>query len=204
MVLSMGALSLASSIESEQPGLAVTMDAELGAYLTDSTGRALYVQRDQSGCSEGCLEDWTPFIGAELSIDANVEMSKVGEVLLVSGEHQVTYSGYPLYYYNHDKTPRETNGHTLDNHWFLVSVDGLIIETNESEDSDDLYSELMSEGSVAFSATCAACHGRSGEGGAGPALAGHFLIRDTNFLLGVILDGIAGMPPHRELLNDRE
>lgn len=76
--------------------------------------------------------------------------------------------------------------------------------TEETAPAEETLDVLMEEGREVFLRTCNACHGSQGQGGVGPALDGHFLLRDTGFLVGTILNGIQGMPPHRDILNDRE
>lgn len=74
----------------------------------------------------------------------------------------------------------------------------------ESVAAEETLEVLMTEGREVFLRTCYACHGPQGQGGVGPALDGHFLLRDTRFLVRTILNGIQGMPPHRDILTDRE
>lgn len=125
----------------EANGLTVAQKEEVGAYVADSDGRALYVllgTRQQDGqqgadaarCTGPCLEAWPPFRaqGAP-GAGPNVDASKVGTTSS-GGIQQVTYAGWPLYYYEADRVPMSTSGHgTTDEfgEWSLISPEGELI-----------------------------------------------------------------------------
>ena len=54
--------------------------------------------------------------------------------------------------------------------------------------------EPNGQGAQVFVQECAACHGREGQGGFGPTLAGNDELGDAAFVIGRILGGGGGMP----------
>ena len=88
---------------------------ELGEFLTDSEGRALYlftndVEEGVSTCGGDCLVNWPAYTAAEpLTLPEGVD----GELTLVDtpdGVQTVGYNGIPLYYFAKDSEPGQTNG----------------------------------------------------------------------------------------------
>jgi predicted lipoprotein with Yx(FWY)xxD motif len=104
------------------------------AYLTDSSGRALYVlEGDDSGarCIGDCLRSWhavagtTPTSGA-----ADVQAPMIATVSRDDGTMQWTYNGHPLYYYDGDTGPGMYAGQAYADtygHWYLVRPSGEIM-----------------------------------------------------------------------------
>jgi mono/diheme cytochrome c family protein len=101
--------------------------------------------------------------------------------------------------------------------WLLAGGTGLILLTiglafrpnNNSQAGVALAApEVLAQGEVIYSETCAACHGPEGEGDVGPALNGsmHSWHHMDNQIRSVILDGRPGTPMvgHRGHLTDEE
>ena len=63
---------------------------------------------------------------------------------------------------------------------------------------------LMSNGRTIFAVNCSICHGRSGEGGQGVALAGNANLEDDLHVIDTILHGFGYMPPFAARLDDTE
>ena len=120
--------------------------ADLGAILTDRSGRTQYLftpdNRDVSNCSGVCAEFWPPLLtvgdptpGEGLSAD------QLGTILRDDGSTQVTYNGWPLYYFAFDTMPGDTNGQDSQDAWYVVSTHGGPIQTAalvETSDHADL------------------------------------------------------------------
>jgi len=101
--------------------------------------------------------------------------------------------------------------------WLLSGGTGLVLiaiglafrPSNNSQAGVALAApEVLAQGEVVYSETCAACHGPEGEGDVGPALNGsmHSWHHVDNQLRSVVRDGIpnTGMPAHGEHLTDQE
>lgn len=106
--------------------------APFGTYLVDGAGRSLYILEGERGmtmsrCTGACLGVWPPLHTA----GAPVAAAGVNPALLATvpmhGRPHVTYSGWPLYYYNRDRGPGDTTGqHVTDawGTWHLLSPTG--------------------------------------------------------------------------------
>lgn len=106
--------------------------ASVGTYLTDASGRALYMfERDRknaSMCTGACAKAWPPFAAsAPASADSSVRAAMVGTISRSDGGTQATYNGMPLYYYEDDEKPGDITGQGKNEFgglWYLVSPSG--------------------------------------------------------------------------------
>lgn len=110
------------------------VDVELsedGRYLVDSRGMALYrftLDTDRTPtCVEECSDLWPPFYGDPVAGEG-VDPDLAGNGERPDGSIQVTYGGFPLYFYSGDTEPGDTNGHGFNDVWFLVGPDGNPLE----------------------------------------------------------------------------
>jgi predicted lipoprotein with Yx(FWY)xxD motif len=113
--------------------LAMNAKQPFGEYLTDSSGRALYMfgrdMRNHTMCYDACAQVWPPLVSEGGSIRVrHVDKSLVGLIRRKDGQMQVTYKGMPLYYYIKDKgRPGSTTGqnvHDKFGSWYLVAPTG--------------------------------------------------------------------------------
>ena len=118
-----------------------------GAYLTDGSGRTLYIfakdKTSKSTCSGDCAKEWPPLTS---SGDATAKGSATGSMLgttsRADGTTQVTYAGHPLYFFEGDESAGDMNGQGEDDFgglWTAVTPAGSAITTSEpsSSPSDD-------------------------------------------------------------------
>jgi predicted lipoprotein with Yx(FWY)xxD motif len=101
-------------------------------YLTDSSGRSLYLwvpdTTTMSMCSGACAVAWPPLTttGAPTA-GIGVTASDLGTINRSDGTNQITYAGHPLYYYVGDKAAGQTNGEGSNGFgapWYLVAPSG--------------------------------------------------------------------------------
>lgn len=114
--------------------LAVATSDDHGVYLTDAEGRALYLfvadeGKQQSTCYDACAKAWPPYTtsGAPRAADARVQRALIGTTSRKDGVVQVTYGGWPLYYFVKDSEPNQTNGQDVKGfgaEWYLVTPEG--------------------------------------------------------------------------------
>ena len=111
----------------------------LGSYLTDADGLALYTfSRDVPGtsnCYEQCAVAWPPLLaeeGAELTAGEGVP-GELGTTQRDDGDVQVTYNGWPLYYWINDEAPGDTTGHNVGNVWAIAYPETLVFLGNSEE-----------------------------------------------------------------------
>jgi len=101
---------------------------KVGKYLADSKGMALYYfkndESEKSNCNGECLKNWPPFIAEHFKVPVGFDKNDFGTISREdSGEKQVTYKGYPLYYFVNDKAKGEVNGQGVKGIWFIVNTE---------------------------------------------------------------------------------
>ena len=114
----------AVSARAEGPTVKVMKKDGLGSYLTDGKGMTLYYfAKDtpgKSACTGACLEKWPALMkGASLSVMEGLDAKDFGAIANGGGK-QVTFRGYPLYYFFKDAAPGDTKGHGVNDIWFVV------------------------------------------------------------------------------------
>lgn len=145
-VLAGALVAFSSPALAQAPDAVVTVrtSPEYGQYLADSQGRALYAyEADVRGTDgreaatnclpdpgthpQSCVEVWPPF-KAEEPWPADVARADLLATLRrPDGALQVTYNGWPLYYYVRDTEPGQTEGQqvvSFDGAWFLLNPRG--------------------------------------------------------------------------------
>jgi predicted lipoprotein with Yx(FWY)xxD motif len=103
----------------------VKNDPKLGDYLVDAKGMTLYLfTKDTPGvtnCSGGCLKAWPALVAAGDLVAGPGVAGKLDVITRADdGSKQVTYNGYPLYYWAKDKAPGDTTGQGVGGVWFVV------------------------------------------------------------------------------------
>ncbi len=84
--------------------------SDYGPILFDGAGRALYAftrdARGRSRCSGDCARAWPPYVvRSGLRAGPGTRAGLLGTVRRADGSRQVTYAGWPLYYYVGDDAP---------------------------------------------------------------------------------------------------
>lgn len=107
----------------------VATSDEYGEYLTDKEGFALYLftqdTPNTSTCTGNCAQRWPPLIVAdEAMAGEGVDETLLGTTTRDDGTLQVTYNGWPLYYFADDEAPGDTTGHEVGDVWYLVTPEG--------------------------------------------------------------------------------
>ena len=119
-------------------GAATVNVADVGTFgqaLVDGEGRSLYLFTNDtqnsgaSSCTGNCLVNWPPlFTDGDPVAGEGVDASMLGTISLPDGTTQVTYNGWPLYYYKEDTAPGDANGQGVGDVWYLVSPTGEMIQ----------------------------------------------------------------------------
>jgi predicted lipoprotein with Yx(FWY)xxD motif len=119
-------------------GAATVNVAEVGTFgqaLVDGEGRSLYLFTNDtqnsgaSSCTGECLVNWPPlFTDGDPVAGEGVDAAMLGTITLPDGTTQVTYNGWPLYYYIDDTAAGDALGQGVGGVWFLVSPTGEMIE----------------------------------------------------------------------------
>lgn len=106
-----------------------------GVYLVDAAGRSVYLfkadtQGEKSTCYDGCAKVWPPVLTAgKPKVAGQAKAKLLGTIKRKNGATQVTYNGWPLYYFAKDQEPGDTKGqdvHGFGAEWYLLGPDGTV------------------------------------------------------------------------------
>jgi predicted lipoprotein with Yx(FWY)xxD motif len=109
-----------------------TKSGSTGAFLTNASGRAVYLWAkdgmNMSACSGACAAAWPPVPATgQLTAAGGAKASDLGTITRSDGTKQVTYDGHALYYFAGDSAAGQTNGQGSDSFgapWWLVAPTG--------------------------------------------------------------------------------
>ncbi len=94
------------------------------SYLTDGQGMALYLftkdMADLSTCQGACLTNWPVAYSDQLIIADGLDAKDFGAFVRTDGSKQLTYQGWPLYYFIKDTKAGDVNGEGASDVWFLI------------------------------------------------------------------------------------
>ncbi len=118
--------------------VAIAYNTEVGQALVGPTGMTLYTfTNDEPGvsnCSGDCLANW-PALTVE-SADALVAGDNVhgelGTITRDDGTLQVTYNGWPLYYWKDDTARGMTTGEGVGDVWYTVAPETVVASEDGS------------------------------------------------------------------------
>jgi predicted lipoprotein with Yx(FWY)xxD motif len=99
---------------------------KLGSYLVDDKGMTLYYftkdVADPNSCKDKCLAAWPVYDNETLQVPAELNAADFGRFQRSDGKMQLTYKGWPLYYYAPDKQPGDVKGEDVGHVWFVLKV----------------------------------------------------------------------------------
>ena len=115
-----------------------TMSSSGGKFLTNGSGRAVYLwekdSKNQSVCTGGCVAAWPPVTtSGPPTASGGVVTSDLGTITRSGGTKQVTYDGHPLYYFSGDTGSGQINGQGSTGfgaYWWLVAPSGSAITSS--------------------------------------------------------------------------
>ncbi|MFF0725732.1 hypothetical protein [Streptomyces sp. NPDC004134] len=113
---------------------------KLGTILVDEKGHTLYLfEKDKSTtstCDGACAKAWPPLLTSGTpKTEGSAKFKLVDTSKRSDGKTQVTYDGHPLYRFEGDSKPGDTNGQGLDQFgakWFVLDADGKEVKTGSS------------------------------------------------------------------------
>src|SRR3954452_10957462 len=142
-VLSISVMAVGALPASAQPAHASTTRAKLqvrsgklGRHIVDGKGFTLYLfEKDKGGkssCYGTCAKVWAPLMtSAKPSAGAGAVASKIGTTRRKGGRLQATYRGHPLYHYDDDHKPGQTEGEgskAFGAEWYVLAPSGKKID----------------------------------------------------------------------------
>ena len=105
-------------------------DSALGEIAVDENGFTLYVfipdDGGESTCYDQCATAWPPLEG-EAVASGSLDAALLGSSPRTDGAQQVTYNGWPLYYFAADTAPGDVAGQGVNDVWYVISPAGEVI-----------------------------------------------------------------------------
>jgi predicted lipoprotein with Yx(FWY)xxD motif len=109
-----------------------TATASGNTFLTDGSGRAVYLWVKDTGstsvCTGACTGAWPPVTATGTpTVSGSATASDLGTTTRSDGTKQVTYDGHPLYYFSGDSGAGTASGQGSDSFgakWWLVAPSG--------------------------------------------------------------------------------
>lgn len=138
IVLSLCLLTGTTFAQTAEAPISTAENEEEGEYLIDGAGMSLYLfkadtrgsdgQPAVSACNDGpCIGTWPPLLSDRPIGDDRVDANMLGVTARADGTKQVTYNGWPLYYYYEDYSPGDINGDDIESFgedWYLIGPHG--------------------------------------------------------------------------------
>jgi predicted lipoprotein with Yx(FWY)xxD motif len=114
-------------------------ETDLGEVLVGPDGFTLYVFTNDTGgesvCYESCAQLWPPVPG-ETPISSELDADMFGTTTRDDGSEQLTVNDMPLYWYQSDLEPGETNGQGFNGVWFVIDDGGSMVELSGAGSED--------------------------------------------------------------------
>jgi predicted lipoprotein with Yx(FWY)xxD motif len=110
--------------------IALATDPTLGSILVDGNGMTLYLftkdSPNNTTCYGKCATSWPPLLASagNPALAAGLDASKLGTVTRTDGTTQVTYNGWPLYYFAKDHKAGDVTGQGVGKVWYVVTPSG--------------------------------------------------------------------------------
>lgn len=109
-------------------------NSSFGSILVNQNNQTLYFfagdVTGESNCNGGCAEAWPPVIAdaADLNLTSNLNSSYFGNVSTADGQKQLTYKGWPLYYFSPEsdgvlEAPGAVEGDARGNVFYVAKPD---------------------------------------------------------------------------------
>ncbi|HEY4332290.1 MAG TPA: hypothetical protein VGM78_06965, partial [Ilumatobacteraceae bacterium] len=107
-------------------------DSSLGKILQTSDGKTLYMftkdTKGVSNCSGTCATNWPPLLGTPTNGDG-VDADDISTITRADGTTQVTYYGYPVYFFAADAKAGDVNGQGEGGLWYVLDGSGNPVKT---------------------------------------------------------------------------
>lgn len=121
----------------------ISQNSDFGEYLTDGNSISLYMfeldSKNVSNCSGNCLVEWPPYLidkNSKPLAGTGVNQSMLSTITRPDSTVQVTYNGWPLYYYKSEvNTPNVVNCQGISNSgglWFILRANGNVNFTTKN------------------------------------------------------------------------
>ena len=131
------AMAASAALHSSAPAVKAVSSAKFGKVLVGTNGKTLYRYTVDSKGMNRCTSDpacgkyWPPLLvksTAKPTAGTGVNASMLGTIKAKSGMRQVTYAGFPLYYFSGDAKAGQTSGEGFLKEWYVVNTKGALVK----------------------------------------------------------------------------
>ena len=120
---------------------------DLGKILVDSKARTVYLFKGDSGsmsaCTGACAAAWPPLLATGApTAGSGAKSSLLATTKRSDGASQLIYHGHPLYLYQGDTKPGDTNGQGVSAFgagWYALSANGAQVSKKASSSGGSYY-----------------------------------------------------------------
>lgn len=118
--------------------VSVIPNDDLGTILVGPNGMTLYLfTKDTPGvsnCVDQCATNWPPLTVASADdvVPGQVLPGELGTIKRADGSLQVTYNGWPLYYWKDDKAVGDATGEGVGDVWYTLSPETVVVKNSEA------------------------------------------------------------------------
>lgn len=131
------AMAATTAISSSAASVKAVDNAQFGTILVAANGKTLYrYTKDSKGVNrctadKACAPYWPQLLvkaTAKPVAGAGIKAALLGTIKAAHGMRQVTYAGFPLYYFSGDKAAGQMNGQGFQNQWYVVNTKGAFVK----------------------------------------------------------------------------
>jgi predicted lipoprotein with Yx(FWY)xxD motif len=135
--VAVGAATAATGTHAQKGTVRTAKSATFGTILVAANGRTLYrFTVDRKGvnrCSSDatCNKYWPPLLvkaSVKPTAGPGAKAALLGTIQAARGMRQVTYAGYPLYFFAGDSAAGQVKGQGIQSKWYVVNASGGLVK----------------------------------------------------------------------------
>ena len=128
-----GAAMAMSATHTSRGTVSAARRGTFGTVLVAANGKSLYRytpdSKGKSVCTGACVAYWPRLlVTSKPTAGSGAKASLLGTIKAANGKRQVTYAGWPLYFFVGDKSSGQEKGQGYDGTWYLVSPSGALVK----------------------------------------------------------------------------
>jgi predicted lipoprotein with Yx(FWY)xxD motif len=128
-------VAVSASAQNTTATVKAVSNKTFGTVLVAANGHTLYRftpdSKGVSTCTGSCATFWPPLLvkaGVKPTAGAGINAALLGTIKAAHGKAQVTYAGFPLYFFAADTAPGQTNGQGVMGKWYVVNKHGGLVK----------------------------------------------------------------------------
>lgn len=103
------------------------VDSSLGKILADKSGNTRYTFAEDTAttsvCTAACATKCPPVVGP-VAPGVGLDATDLATITRPDGTEQATFYGHPLYHFDGDTKPGNTNGQGVGGVWYVIDSEG--------------------------------------------------------------------------------